>query len=105
MTAVRQCPSDVRRSSIGELQFPLDRLEARLVAQGIEELISLQTDQTRIAKTQRQLKPVEGLIWIAPLGLNFGKLIRHRVRTTKPVSVCSNLVKLRFGVLFLAEFV
>jgi hypothetical protein len=57
----------VTRLSSRKLQFPLNRLEARLLAQGIQERVGLQILQARIPQPPRRLEPFERLCLIAPL--------------------------------------
>jgi len=58
MTAIWPAPfrKRLRRYSVWELQFPVNRLEA-LLAQGIQERISLHECQTRVAQPHGSLKP------------------------------------------------
>src|SRR6516164_10491601 len=46
-----------RRRSIWELQFSLDRLEARLLAQRIHERVGLEVLEVRIAQPDRGVEP------------------------------------------------
>ena len=58
-----------------KLQLPLDRLEARLFAQGVQERIGLQVLQARIPQPQRRLEPFERLRPLAPLRIDRGVLV------------------------------
>jgi hypothetical protein len=59
-----------------KLQFPLDRLEARLLVQGVEQRVGLQKLQARIAQPQRRLEPFERLRQVTPLRIDRGVLVR-----------------------------
>src|SRR5262249_8166778 len=67
------------RCSVGKLQFPLNSLEARLFAQGIEEGISLHVKQTRITDSHGLIEPLQRLAHIAPLPIDPGVLVRRSI--------------------------
>ena len=65
----------VARSVRRELQFPLDRLKARLFAQGIEERLGLQVLQPGITQAHCNVEPLKRLGAITPLRVDGGVLV------------------------------
>src|SRR5215813_1396354 len=73
------------RYSVGKLQLPLDRLETRLLAQGIQERVGLQELQSGITQADRRGEPFKRLVPIAPLRIDRGVLISAGVAPPCPV--------------------
>jgi len=71
--------SEPRRHLARKLQLPLDRLKARLLAQGVQERVGLQILQARVPQPQRRLEPFERLRQIAPLRIDRGVLVRRSI--------------------------
>src|SRR6516162_9980095 len=71
-TAVRRCPYGVKRCSVWELQFALDRLEARLIAQWVEQRGGLETLQAGSTQALGCFEPLQGLRGISPLRVDHG---------------------------------
>src|SRR5579863_57209 len=76
----------------GKLQPPLDRLEARLLAQGVQERIGFQVFKARVPQAQRRLEPFERLRPIAPLRIDRGVLVgrpfAHRCLQFRQLGFC-----------------
>jgi hypothetical protein len=65
-----------RSHSVGEFELTLDRLEARLFAQGVHERVVLQLHQPRVAQSQGRFQPLEGLGGVTPLRVDPGVCVR-----------------------------
>jgi hypothetical protein len=64
--------SEPHRHLARKLQLPLNRLEARLLAQGVHERVGLQILQARVPQPQRRFEPFERLGRVAPLRIDRG---------------------------------
>src|SRR6478736_651202 len=64
---------------VRKLQFPLDRLEARLLAQWIEERLGLHAYQPWITQSQSGLKPIKRPSCLTPLCINHTVPERERI--------------------------
>src|SRR5262249_34634304 len=70
------CRRERRRAPLaGKLQRPLDRLEARLLAQRIEQWVGLHVHEPRVTQARRGLEPCERLGAIAPLRVDLSVLV------------------------------
>src|SRR2546430_17670823 len=59
-------------TSVRKLQRPLDRLKARVLAQGVKERVYFHVFQVRILLPHRHFKPVEGSGGVAALCADHG---------------------------------
>jgi hypothetical protein len=66
-------------SLVWEPQFALDRLEARLVAQRVEQRVSLESLQTWSSPACSCFEPLQGLRGVSPLRLDRGVYSRTTV--------------------------
>src|SRR6266446_9190459 len=70
--------------SVRKLQRSLDRLEARLVAQRIEERVNFRVREIRVPVPHRRLEPVERAGRIAPLSVDVGVPFRQPISSNGP---------------------